>query len=101
ELALSYASTLAESQIVDPAYSGDPVSPKKPLIYAFAFMLGLVFPAGLIYGRNKLNSRVSSKAEIESAVSAPIISELMFNQNKSEIVVNENGTYVIGEQFRS
>lgn len=101
ELGLSYASTLTESHIVDKAYSGRPVSPKKPLVYAAAVLLGILFPAGLIYGRDVLNNRVKTRAELETNTTVPVISEIMYEKTKSAIVVSENGTYAIGEQFRS
>lgn len=101
EVALSYASTIAESQTVDQAYAGIPVWPKKKFVYITAFLLGIVLPAGLIYGRDRLNNRVSSRSEIEATTSVPIINEVMFEQGKSSIVVSDKDTYAIGEQFRA
>jgi tyrosine-protein kinase Etk/Wzc len=58
EAALSYASTLSNSRIVEKAFYGRPISPKIPLTYALAFLMGLILPAGFIYGRDVLNNRV-------------------------------------------
>jgi capsular exopolysaccharide synthesis family protein len=100
EAALSYASTLADSRTVDKAYYAGPISPKVPLTYALALILGFAFPAGLIFIRDILNNRVISSVEIEDATSVPILGELIFQNNLSPIIMNDRRYRILAEQFR-
>ncbi|MFD0791982.1 GumC family protein [Mucilaginibacter litoreus] len=99
EIALSYASTLADARTVEDAYYYPPVmSLKFPV--AIALLLGLVIPAGFISLRKAYNNRVLTRTEIEKSVSAPIICELLRSKNKSELVVQNNNHFAISEQIR-
>src|SRR5690606_11476406 len=52
EAALSYASSVADSRTVDPAfYSNKPIKPKKQITYLAAILLGLLLPVGYVYGK--------------------------------------------------
>lgn len=102
EVALSYASNLSVSQVVEHANSSIvPVSPKKVINNFLALIFGVSFPIGLIYGRNLLNNRIINRSDIESITSVPIVNEVMYEPSKSAIVVNETNNFAIGEQFRS
>ncbi|WP_316742778.1 polysaccharide biosynthesis tyrosine autokinase [Pedobacter antarcticus] len=102
EAALSYASAIADSRTVDPAYSSpEPVKPRKLLIVAAALLMGLILPAGLIYGREILNNKIQSSLDISSATTTPILGEIFFSENSGAIVVNAKSRAAIAEQFRS
>ena len=100
ETAVSYASTIADSRTVDQAFTGDPVSPKKPVAYGMAFVLSLALPVGLIYVRNVLNDRVNSSKEISETTSVPILGELCYSNETGSIVVHDKSRKMIAEQFR-
>lgn len=101
EVSVSYASTLANDQIVDHAYSGPPKEAKKSLAIALALLVGIGFPGGLIYGRNILKGRVTNIQEIKDAVDIPVIAELPLNQSADGIAVNNSRTNAMSEQFRA
>lgn len=101
EIALSYASTLADARTVEEAYYEPPQS-KKKFTLSFAFVIGLCLPIGLIYGRETIKNRVLTRNEIETTTDVSIISELIQNTNKTPIVIQQgSGSQIIGEQFRA
>ena len=101
ELSLSYASTLADARVVDNAYSGPVKSKKMPVILALSFLIGLIIPAGLIYAKDSVNNRITTRKEIETAIDIPILTELTFVKTDNALVVLDRSNFEIGEQFRS
>ncbi|HEY0900128.1 MAG TPA: polysaccharide biosynthesis tyrosine autokinase [Sphingobacteriaceae bacterium] len=101
EISLSYASASAENENIETAFAGEPVSPMKPLIYALGLFFGLAFPAGIIYGKNALNTKVQSRKEIEDHTTVPIIAELMNEKKKSSLIFDHSKNTALSEQFRS
>lgn len=97
EAALSHASNLAFSQTIDSAYLDDH---KKPLTYSLALVVGLLIPAGLLFGKEIFNNKISSTNQI-SQTGAPITAELVYEYAKSPIVFDSKHRYAIGEQFRA
>src|SRR5690606_1692143 len=72
EAALSYASTVADSRIIDAAYSTtSPIKPKTQLTYLIAIALGLILPVGYIYGKELINDKVVSTKDIMKSTAAP------------------------------
>lgn len=101
EAALSYASTLSNSRIVEKASYGGPISPRIPLTYALALVMGLILPAGFIYGRDLLNNRVLDSNEVITTTSVPLLGQLVLHEGPKVIVMNDRSCRVIAEQFRA
>ncbi|WP_128547764.1 GumC family protein [Larkinella soli] len=102
ETALSYASTVSDSRIVDPASSGDePVKPVKRMIYLLFGVFGLLFPVGIMSVYDLMNDRVNRRSEVESATSVPILGEVMHSKNRQALVVQTPSRSVISEQIRA
>ena len=101
QVALRYASSVSDSEVVDDAHAGKAKWPKPAIIYPLALLLGFAGAAGLIYGRESLNERIMHRKQIEDAVTVPIIGELSYQETSTPIVVTEGrGKFAIGEQFR-
>lgn len=100
EISLSYASTLVENDNIETAFAGEPVSPFKPLIYGLGVLLGLAFPAVIIYSKNGLNTTVRSRQEIQDQTSVPIIAELRKEKQRS-IILDHSRNTALSEQFRT
>lgn len=98
EFRLSFAAKIKSDRIVDPAYVSA-VKTKKSTVYALALFLGLCFPAGLIFARNKLNAGITTSEEITNLVDVPVIAELPFDPLQLTIV-NDIKTNAVSEQFR-
>ena len=100
EAGLSYASTLADSRTVDKAFYGAPVSPNPPMILGAAFLLGLVIPVGIVFGRNLLNDRILHSKTIRETTSVPIIAEIIQHDNSRAFALTDGNSRVLAEQFR-
>ncbi|HVW15535.1 MAG TPA: polysaccharide biosynthesis tyrosine autokinase [Mucilaginibacter sp.] len=100
EISMSYASTLTNAQVVDYAYVAT-ITSQKPMIFAVAFIFGLVLPAGLISVRNKLNNRVITAKEIEDNTSLHILGELSYVKSSSPLVILDKNNVALNEEFRT
>ncbi|MGM0625955.1 MAG: GumC family protein [Bacteroidota bacterium] len=82
---IAMASTIGTIKIIDPAHSSrNPVSPKKKIFYLGAFLIGLMFPVGVIYIRDVLDNKVHSTEELE-ALSMPVAGSIPESRRKSRI----------------
>jgi tyrosine-protein kinase Etk/Wzc len=101
EAALSYASTVPDSRIVDRAESTDgPVSPKRSMIYMTAIISALVLGIGSISAKDMLTRTIQGRQEIEKYTNTPILGEVVHAKTSSPLVVGEGKRTVIAEQFR-
>lgn len=101
EVAMSYASTLSDVHTVEAAYSR-PLPSKQPMIYSFAFIAGLILPAGFIFAREAFRNKVLTTKEIEKATTVQVISEIVNKQGQLPIVIaSSRNSSPIGEQFRA
>ncbi|MBS1503464.1 MAG: polysaccharide biosynthesis tyrosine autokinase, partial [Bacteroidetes bacterium] len=102
ETAMNLASGVADSRIIDrSSCSKDPVKPVKPLIYAMFLLLGIAFPSSVIYLRDILNFRVTKRADIENATTAPILAEISHSDATTALLVVEKPRSMVSEQIRS
>lgn len=94
---LSQAFTPYNTEVIAKPY-GDlkPVSPKKKLVVAFAFLLGLFIPFGYTFVQETLDSKVRSKKDLEG-MSVPIIGEIPWWRNRK--VLKERKAAGINEQI--
>jgi capsular exopolysaccharide synthesis family protein len=102
EAALSYASSVADSRIVDSAfYSKNPIEPRRQVVYFTALLLGLLLPIGYIQAKEILNNKVESVSDISSYTQAPILGQISFNDGEEQIVMEAESRKAIAEQFRA
>ncbi len=99
-IALNYASTLSDVQVVDAPHEAGMTPSKAPLVLTTAFILGLLLPAGFVYGRNAIKNHIIDKREIESSTKVPVISEINYEETNSlKSITGRNGN-IFGEQIR-
>lgn len=102
EAALSYASAVADSRIVDSAFSTDaPIKPKKSLTYLIALIAGIILPVGYLYVKNLINNKVLSSSDISKMTGASILGEVVYEASGEAIVVHSHSRKAIAEQFRA
>ena len=101
EAAISYASTVADSRIVDRAETGEvPVSPKRGLIYLIALIAAFGLTGGYVSIRELFNNTIQSREEIEKLTKVPILGDVNFDKSgKPLVMLEERGSY-IAEQIR-
>jgi tyrosine-protein kinase Etk/Wzc len=101
ETAISLASTISNSQIVDTAIGGNtPVKPNPGNVRLLAVFLAMVLPVGIIYVRELLNDKISTRPDINRATSAPIFGEIGHSTEGTALLVRKNKRDVVSEQFR-
>jgi capsular exopolysaccharide synthesis family protein len=101
ETALTHASTVSDSRIIDTAESSPlPVSPKKKVIYLIAVLGALFASIGVVTAKETFNRRILFRHEIEKLTDAPIIGEIAAESSGNAIVIGETKKTFIAEQFR-
>ncbi len=101
ESALSYASTVSDSKVVDKAQSSSgPVSPNSKIIYLAAILAGLILPIGWIGAREALNRKVLYRREIEELTSIPVLGEIAYTKTVSSHEIEAGKRTFIAQEFR-
>jgi len=101
ETALSFASAVADSRIIDKAESSDsPISPNRSRIYLIAFFVAMAFGALIITVKEMLTRTVQQRSEIEKYTNIPFLGQVNFDKSRSSIVITEGNRSYIAEQFR-
>jgi tyrosine-protein kinase Etk/Wzc len=101
ETALSRASTIENSQIIERAYiPSTPIKPKRRSIQIMAILIGLAIPALFIFAGEVLNDKVSTRFDVEKITSAPILGEVGHSYSDKTLVVNKTTRSMVAEQFR-
>jgi tyrosine-protein kinase Etk/Wzc len=98
EVSLSYASTVSNYKVLDGAYSLPSKWPNSKIIYAIAFLLGIILPAVVIYAIHLVKGVIVDPTDIETALETNIFSEVTFD-NEYPAIADSKG--LIREQFRS
>lgn len=97
---ISLAATVANSRVIDAAYStGTPVAPKKSLIYLISFLLGLLIPIGIIYLRTLLNNKIVSRTDLENS-GLTVVGVIPEEKDKEKLKILSYPQSNISEAFR-
>jgi tyrosine-protein kinase Etk/Wzc len=80
EAQIAKASSVPDSQVIEEPGLSSMVQPQKRRVYAIALMLGLIFPAAIIFLRDFFNNKIESQDEIEALTDYPVIGHT-FNSN--------------------
>ncbi len=102
ETAISYASTVTDSRIVDDAYSVPyPIKPNPKNIYLVAFLAGLLIPISGISIGSLLNNKIQTRKEIENETGLAVFGEIIKKPKKMKgNVIDISSSKVIAEQFK-
>jgi len=101
ETALSYASTVADSWIVNtPQASPLPVSPKKMIIYVIGVLLAIIISGLIVTLKEVVNKKVLFRSEIEQATQVPVAAEILRVKGKNNLLIAQDKNSSIAEQFR-
>jgi capsular exopolysaccharide synthesis family protein len=101
ETAISLAVTVPNAKIIDYAYgSGNPISPKKKIIYLGALLLGLLLPFIIIYLKHLLGTKIHSRKDIEDLTSIPFLGDVPHSETDDKIVIGNDSRTSTAEAFR-
>lgn len=101
EAAINYAVTAPSIKVVDYGLSDiRPVSPKKKVVYAISFLLGLLLPFGFLYMKFTMDTKIHERADVERLhTDIPIAAEIpYFEDIKSFTQANDRS--ILAESFR-
>lgn len=102
EAALSYASSVADSRVVDDAYyNKSPIAPNRSSTYLMALMVGMALPAAYIYGKSMFNNKVAQLSDVTKVTNVPVLGEVVYEAGTNPIVDFGNSRTAIAEQFRA
>ncbi|MBO9562008.1 MAG: polysaccharide biosynthesis tyrosine autokinase [Niastella sp.] len=102
ETAISKSSTLANARIIDMAKAeSSPFKPKKSMIMMTAFLIGMLIPLVISFGKDYFNNRVNSIEDINALTSAPVLAEIGHNNEKDVVTISLRSRQLIAEQLRS
>jgi capsular exopolysaccharide synthesis family protein len=97
---IALAAAVGNAKVIDYSYcDGEPVSPKKKIIFLGAFLLALIIPTGWIYIWELLDSKVHDSKDIDE-LNLPLVGELPINEEKEKIIAFRNSKSIISEAFR-
>jgi tyrosine-protein kinase Etk/Wzc len=97
ETALSYASTVPDSRILDVAEASlKPVSPKKIIAFPVALFLAFLFTFSIIFFKDFSGSTVLFRSELETLTNLPVLGEIPYL--KKGLHVNDKNE-IITEHF--
>ena len=101
ENALMLAATAEPAKILDlPQFDIKSKSPKLSKLLILCFLLGILFPAGLLYIYLLFNDTIDDTKEYERAVHAPMLGQLVENSRHAHIAIREGESTVSAELFR-
>lgn len=101
EAAINLAVTAPSVKVVDYGLTnGNPISPKKILIYAFALVLGLLIPFAFFYAKFLLDTKIHDRADLEKInPEIPIVAEIPFLKDKKSFT-DVSDRSILAESFR-
>ncbi|MBN8675931.1 MAG: polysaccharide biosynthesis tyrosine autokinase [Chitinophagales bacterium] len=101
QTAISKASTISNSQVVEyAAPTSNPVKPNRRAIQMLAILIGLAIPSLIIFMREVLNDKVTTRFDIEKITTAPILGELGHSYSDNTLIVTKTTRSMVAEQFR-
>jgi len=102
EIALQKTLATNTARFIDDPIGDGPVAPRRYMILAVAFLIGLLVPAGFIFLRRMLFPIFKDQDELERLTKLPIIGEICKADQETAdgIVVGENVSTPVAELFR-
>jgi len=99
EVAISYASTISNERIVDPAYVGPVKGSKKMIALSIVMVLGFFVPVGFIYGRSALQNKVETVEEVKELTGLPVLAQIQLDKRKDSLAEQPAGRSMLADQF--
>lgn len=101
EAGIAKASNLPDHKIVDQAriVGGEPISPKKSLVYLLTTVLTLIFPTLIILVKLSLTDTITDIEQIEQLTSIPVSGKIAHTKGGYSIV--DSPKSILAESFRT
>ena len=103
ESQIAMASSAPKSKVIDSAHllQQEPVKPKNAIVYLASFILGLLVPFGIIYGKDLLDTKIHNKHSLEAFTNdVPVLGELPRLSKKDDKIIINDDRSVLAEALR-
>ncbi|GAA4816922.1 GumC family protein [Litoribaculum gwangyangense] len=101
EEALSISVPFSDTRIIEtPQATSYPVSGAKTPIYMGALIFGLFIPFVWVFLKDKLNTKILEKEDIEAITNTPILGKIPSSMEKDVVVVTGHKASAVAELFR-
>jgi capsular exopolysaccharide synthesis family protein len=102
ESAISFASTVSDVRMVEPA-QGDikPVRPKKSIVLSLVVLLSILLPSIVIYYKEVLTGKIKFRADIERRTKLAVLGEVLQGEQNSEFIISSDNRSPVAESLRS
>jgi tyrosine-protein kinase Etk/Wzc len=102
ESAISFASTVSDVRMVEPA-QGDskPVSPKKSIVFSLAILFSLLIPSIVIYYKEVLTGKIKFRTDIERRTKLSVLGEVLQGEESSEFIISSDNRSPVAESLRA
>ncbi|SFZ94014.1 capsular exopolysaccharide family [Flaviramulus basaltis] len=101
EEALSISVPFSDTRIIEAPRSGSfPTNGGKMPVYLGALLFGMFIPFVWVFAKDKLNTKILDKGDIEEITDNPILGTIASNKGKEVVVVSENNITPVAELFR-
>jgi capsular exopolysaccharide synthesis family protein len=80
--------------------SGNPVSPKVPMIYLTAVAIALILGIAIVTAKEVLNRKILFRSEIETYTSLPVVAEIPKVKKTQRFLNSSLRSSIVAEQFR-
>lgn len=101
EAGLALAANISHSRVIDEASpEAYPFNRNSSTIYLTAAIFGILIPLGIIYAKDQLNDKITSRREVERLIDVPILGEVGHSDNSGTLQIKEGDHSVIAETFR-
>jgi capsular exopolysaccharide synthesis family protein len=80
--------------------TGEPISPKKPMILLFSLFMGIIIPVLLIYARDLFRYQIENIEELEHFSIVPVLGEIPMVRKGGDLIIHENSTDSFTEMVR-
>jgi capsular exopolysaccharide synthesis family protein len=101
ESEIAQASTISNSRIIDAAIPVATLVGPIPLkIYGIGFLLGFILPILIIYIKDLLNDKVTTRQDITKVTNSPILAEIGHSEEEKVLLFPGNARGIVAEQLR-
>ncbi|OOV29949.1 tyrosine protein kinase [Flavobacterium sp. LM5] len=91
ETAIALSATEANARVVDAARANPvAVSPKSNIIYLAALLLGVLVPFGVIYLRELLDTKITSRLDLDKLSTIPFIGDVPTSDSPGELMNSDS-----------
>lgn len=97
---INMATVAPSSRIIDNIHVAGIVAPRRTIILAIFFFLGLFIPFLIIQLKNLLRYKISNKEDLEDIISIPILGEIPKTNGTDNLLIKENCNDSFNEMVR-